>query len=101
MQISGHTWLVIGILAVVAVLMLVSSFIGRKHDEWKNSVRILLGVGAFVGLWRLIIASGNSWVVVGTLVPLCAVLFLASLCKSMGVGLKGLCRQLFTSKSTI
>jgi|ERR1700677_3066875 hypothetical protein len=101
MQISGHTWLIIGTLAFVALAMLVGSFLGRKQDEWKNLLRILLGVGAFVAVWRLIISSGNSWVVLGTLIPLCICLGIASVCKSMGLGPKALFRQLFTSKSTL
>jgi hypothetical protein len=74
----------IPVLAVLIVLLIVGSYVGRKQQEWKNLLRITLGVGAFVGGFRLILASNwDQWTKVGVFVCIVAALFGLSVVKNM------------------
>ncbi len=71
-------------LAFIIVVFAVGSFIGRKQQEWKNLLRIVIGVGAFVVAWRVILASNlDQWTKVAVLVLICAVLFALNLFKNL------------------
>jgi chromate transport protein ChrA len=91
------------VLVVVAVLIAIvfaaGSYIGRKHSEWKNMLRILVGVGAFMGVVNLILRSSSTWVILGSLLTLCVGLFIANICKQTKMGPVQLLRALFASKS--
>ena len=72
------------VIAAIVVIFAVGSFIGRKQEEWKNLLRIILGVGAFVVAFRVLLASNlDQWTKVAVLVLMCAVLFALNLWKKM------------------
>jgi hypothetical protein len=68
------------VLAFIVVLFAVGAFVGRKQQEWKNLLRIVGGVGAFVVAFRVLLSSNlDQWTKVAVMVLACAVVFALNL----------------------
>jgi Na+/phosphate symporter len=68
---------------VMVVLFTIGSINGRKQQEWKNLLRIFIGVGLFVVGWRAIIASNlDQWTKVGIIVFACLALWVLNMVKA-------------------
>jgi hypothetical protein len=67
---------------VMVVIFTVGSVLGHKQQEWKNLLRIVIGVGLFVLAWRAVIASNlDQWTKVGILAFACLLLWILNLIK--------------------
>lgn len=72
------------VLAFLIPLIILACYLGRKNQEWKNIVRIVVGVGGFVVLFRVVLASQlDQWTRVGIIVLMAAILGALSVCKSL------------------
>ncbi|HEY9777873.1 MAG TPA: hypothetical protein V6C81_29195 [Planktothrix sp.] len=71
----SHPVAVMFIASIVVLLGVAASLLGREHGEWKNVVRIVLGVGGFMAAVHVLFATNLSgWSKVGILWTLCILL---------------------------
>lgn len=75
--------LVVTVCAVV-VLFVIGSFLGRQNQEWKKLLRIVVGVGLFVCVWRAVIFSNwDQWTKVGVIGFICLGLWLLNVVNAL------------------
>jgi prepilin signal peptidase PulO-like enzyme (type II secretory pathway) len=68
----------------VAVLCVIASFLGRKNQEWKQVLRIVVGIGLFVFVWRAVIFSNwDQWTKVGAIAFICLGLWLLNMVNAL------------------